>query len=149
MADSEDEDMADLQRSISESMPLSVIASQETVHLNGKLIRGREYSWGVAEVENESHCDFIKLRNLLIRTNMHDLVVKTNDVFYELYRSRTLQTRGFSDEDPHSITKKMLSDKMKEDEESLRKSFLEQVKLEENRFRQWEQRVSLMINVII
>jgi cell division control protein 12 len=141
LVDSGDEEMADLQRSISEAMPLSVIASQETVHLNGKLVRGREYSWGVAEVENEEHCDFVKLRNLLIRTNMHDLVVKTNDVFYESYRSNALSNRGFSDQDPHSITKKLLADKMKIDEETLRKSFLEQVKLEENRFKQWEQRV--------
>ncbi len=141
MADPEDEDMADLQRSISEAIPLSVISSGETVHLNGKLVRGREYSWGVAEVENEAHCDFVKLRNLLIRTNMHDLVVKTNDVYYESFRSKTLSTRGFSDKDPHSITKKMLADKMKNDEDALRKSFLEQVKLEENRFKQWEQRV--------
>ena len=48
------------------------------MEVNG--VRGREYPWGVAEgmppvlitkhvfkVENESHCDFVKLRNLLIR----------------------------------------------------------------------------------
>lgn len=72
---------------------------------------------------------------------MHDLVSKTQDVFYETYRSQTLAARGHSDDDPHSLSKKMLADKMKEDEENLRKRFTEQVKLEENRFRQWEQRV--------
>ena len=30
-------------------MPLAVIASQETCQVNGKLVRGREYAWGVAE----------------------------------------------------------------------------------------------------
>ena len=75
---------------------------------------------------------------------MHDLVSKTNEVFYEAYRSRTLASRGYSDNDPHSLSKKMLADKMREDEESLRKRFTEQVKLEENRFRQWEQRVCFL-----
>ncbi len=72
---------------------------------------------------------------------MDDLVSKTNEHFYETYRARSLASRGHSDDDPHSLSKKMLADKMKEDEENLRKRFTEQVKLEENRFRQWEQRV--------
>ena len=36
-------------------------------------VRGREYPWGVVEIENEQHCDFVKLREMLIRTNMEDL----------------------------------------------------------------------------
>jgi hypothetical protein len=32
-------------------MPLSVIASTTSAQVNGKLVRGREYSWGVAEGE--------------------------------------------------------------------------------------------------
>ena len=35
----------------------------------------------------------------------------------------------------------MFEAKMKEEEEALRKRFTEQVRMEENRFRQWEQRV--------
>lgn len=29
-------------------------------------MRGRMYPWGVVEVENPDHCDFIKLRTLLV-----------------------------------------------------------------------------------
>jgi cell division control protein 12 len=75
---------------------------------------------------------------------MHDLIIKTNEYFYEKYRSSTLAARGHSDDDPHSLSKKMLADQMKQDEENLRKRFTEQVKLEENRFRQWEQRVDFI-----
>jgi septin family protein len=36
--------------------------------------RGRRYPWGTVDIENESHSDFVALRNLLIRTNLLDLV---------------------------------------------------------------------------
>ena len=49
------------------AMPFSVIGAEGEVSVNGKPVRGREYLWGVAQVENEEHCDFVKLRNLLIR----------------------------------------------------------------------------------
>lgn len=50
-------------------------------------------------VENESHCDFVKLREMLIRTNMEDMREKTHARHYELYRRRRLQQMGFSDVD--------------------------------------------------
>ena len=42
-------------------------------------------------VENESHCDFTKLREMLIRTNMEDLRDTTHTRHYELYRKDRLQ----------------------------------------------------------
>lgn len=42
-------------------------------------------------VENESHCDFVKLREMLIRTNMEDLREKTHEKHYELYRKMRLE----------------------------------------------------------
>lgn len=50
-------------------------------------------------MENESHCDFVKLREMLIRTNMEDMREKTHNRHYELYRKRRLQQMGFSDVD--------------------------------------------------
>ena len=44
--------------------------------VNGKKIRGRQYPWGVVEVENPKHCDFVKIRSMLI-THMQDLQVRT------------------------------------------------------------------------
>jgi len=46
-------------------------------------------------VENESHCDFVKLREMLIRTNMEDLREKTHDKHYELYRKMRLEQVKF------------------------------------------------------
>lgn len=42
-------------------------------------------------VENQSHCDFVKLRNMLIRSHMHDLKDVTCDVHYENYRAHCIQ----------------------------------------------------------
>lgn len=56
--------------------------------------------WGViskhcpvvaSTVENQAHCDFVKLRNMLIRTHMHDLKDVTCDVHYENYRAQCIQ----------------------------------------------------------
>lgn len=46
-------------------------------------------------VENESHCDFVKLREMLIRTNMEDLREKTHEKHYELYRKMRLEQVTF------------------------------------------------------
>ena len=59
------------------------------VDVRGKKIRGRQYPWGVIEVENPAHCDFVKLRTMLI-THMQDLQEVTGDLHYENYRSQRL-----------------------------------------------------------
>jgi len=35
--------------------------------VGGKQVRARAYKWGIVEVENEKHCDFVHLREMLIR----------------------------------------------------------------------------------
>jgi cell division control protein 12 len=120
------------------ALPFSVIGStQDVTTSDGRSVKGREYSWGVAEVENEDHCDFKKLRSLLIRTHMLDLISTTEDVHYENYRQSQMETRKFGD--PRSQPSE--NPKFKEEEELLRKKFTEQVKAEEQRFRMWEQQV--------
>ncbi|KAJ1344237.1 hypothetical protein BSLG_001377 [Batrachochytrium salamandrivorans] len=100
VVDEDDEEAAAATQSIISAMPFSVIASENDVMVNGQPVRGREYLWGVAEVENENHCDFKKLRNLLIRTHMHDLITSTEAEHYESFRSTKLTTMGRSDDDP-------------------------------------------------
>lgn len=63
------------------------------------------FQWAAAfpfdrdSVENESHCDFVKLREMLIRTNMEDMREKTHTRHYELYRQKRLEQMGFTDVD--------------------------------------------------
>uniref|UniRef100_A0AAY5ESM1 Septin n=1 Tax=Electrophorus electricus TaxID=8005 RepID=A0AAY5ESM1_ELEEL len=88
--DTEEDEDNKLIRKIKERMPLAVVGSNVVVEVNGRKVRGRQYPWGVAEVENGEHCDFTVLRNMLIRTHMQDLKDVTNNVHYENYRSRKL-----------------------------------------------------------
>ena len=53
--------------------------------------------FNVLTVEDEKHCDFVKLREMLVRTNMEDLRTTTHCGHYELYRRCKLQEMGFSD----------------------------------------------------
>ncbi|KAI8585683.1 Septin-domain-containing protein [Geranomyces variabilis] len=140
---SDDEENTRRNQSIFSAMPFSVISSESDVTspTTGEKVRGRQYLWGVAEVENEAHCDFKKLRNLLIRTHMHDLIASTEEHHYENFRMDKLGAEGRTDDDPAQRARRGLESKMKEEEEALRKRFTEQVRMEENRFRQWEQRL--------
>ncbi|KAG7531390.1 hypothetical protein FFLO_04387 [Filobasidium floriforme] len=132
----DDQASADHSRTLIEAMPFSIIGSTEDVKTrDGRVVKGREYLWGVAEVDNEDHCDFRKLRSLLLRVHMLDLVTTTEETHYELYRQAQMETRKFGE----PKVKKLDNPKFKEEEELLRKRFTEQVKMEEARFRQWEQ----------
>lgn len=76
-------------------VPFAVVGSDSVVPTtDGRQVRGRAYPWGVIEVDNESHCDFVKLRQMLVRTHMEELREHTNDVLYENYRSEKLRTMG-------------------------------------------------------
>lgn len=120
------------------AMPFSVIGSEKDVKTgDGHVVKGRQYAWGVAEVENEDHCDFKKLRSILVRTHMLDLIHTTEESHYEAYRALQMETRKFGEARP----RKLDNPKFKEEEENLRKRFTEQVKVEEQRFRTWEQKL--------
>lgn len=134
----DDETAATHARSLQAAMPFAVIGSEKDVKTNdGRVVKGRQYAWGVAEVEDEEHCDFKKLRSILVRTHMLDLIHTTEEQHYEAYRAQQMETRKFGEARP----RKLDNPKFKEEEENLRKRFTDQVKLEESRFRQWEQKL--------
>ena len=76
-------------------MPYAVIGSTKTFEIKDKRdgtvkkVRGREYPWGVVELENEKHSDFYLLRSMLI-SHMQDLQEVTHDLHYENYRAQRL-----------------------------------------------------------
>ncbi|KAF7497595.1 hypothetical protein DV113_004360 [Geotrichum candidum] len=83
------------------NIPFAIIGSTESVEsptLNSP-IRGRQYPWGVIEVENEEHSDFVKLRQLLVCSHLEDLREKTANVLYENYRTEKLATMGIVQDD--------------------------------------------------
>ena len=89
-----------------ERVPFAVVGSNMIIDVDGKKARGRRYfllfllkffififfryPWGVVNIENLDHCDFVPLRNMLIRTHLMDLKDVTNFIHYENYRCRKL-----------------------------------------------------------
>ncbi|XP_065206980.1 septin-7 isoform X3 [Planococcus citri] len=79
-----------LHKNLRDRVPFAVVGSNTVLEVDGKKVRGRKYPWGVAQVENLEHCDFIALRDMMIRTHLQDLKDVTNNILYENYRCRKL-----------------------------------------------------------
>jgi len=93
--ENEDEESIAEAEEIAGKIPFAVVGSDTLVKTpDGRKVRGREYPWGVVEVDNEEHCDFVKLRQMLVRTYMEELREYTNDVLYENWRTDKLISMG-------------------------------------------------------
>ncbi|XP_055372490.1 septin-2 isoform X3 [Condylostylus longicornis] len=95
----DDETVSETNSIMNGHVPFAVVGSTDFVRLGNKMVRARQYPWGTVQVENEGHCDFVKLREMLIRTNMEDMREKTHTKHYELYRQKRLEQMGFTDVD--------------------------------------------------
>ncbi|KAA3671865.1 septin 4 [Paragonimus westermani] len=90
----EEEEIKRLDKEIKSVLPFAVIGSNCVIDVEGgRRVRGRQYPWGVVEVENARHCDFTKLRIFLLKTHMQDLKDMTLDVHYENYRAKYITER--------------------------------------------------------
>lgn len=66
-SDDEDDDYKAQCAAMRAAMPFAVVgANTVTADAKGRRIRGRKYDFGFVEVDNPDHCDFIKLRTLLV-----------------------------------------------------------------------------------
>ena len=94
-------------------IPFAVVGSERNLIVDGKTVRGRKTRWGVVNVEDEAHCEFVYLRNFLTRcvlsprrffvtysmqtshakrdrTHLQDLIETTAQIHYEAFRSKQL-----------------------------------------------------------
>ncbi|KAI9512823.1 cell division control/GTP binding protein [Russula earlei] len=93
--DNEDEETITETEEIASKIPFAIVGSDQVVIAPGnRHVRGRSYPWGVIEVDNEEHCDFVKLRQMLVRTYMEELREYTNDILYENWRTEKLLSMG-------------------------------------------------------
>ncbi|BFZ24126.1 hypothetical protein BsWGS_27165 [Bradybaena similaris] len=100
----DDETIAETNASMNQHLPFAVVGSNDEVKVGNKMVKARQYPWGTVQVENENHCDFVKLREMLIRTNMEDLREVTHSVHFEMYRRSKLEEMGFSDSEAKSLS---------------------------------------------
>jgi len=76
-------------------LPFAVVGSNTTMTADdGTKFRGREYPWGVVNIEDQGHCDFSPLRHLLLATHMQDLKEVTHATHYENFRREKLNMMG-------------------------------------------------------
>jgi len=76
-------------------LPFAVVGSNTTITTeDGTKFRGREYPWGVVNIEDQGHCDFSPLRHLLLATHMQDLKEVTHATHYENFRREKLNMMG-------------------------------------------------------
>ena len=110
-------------------VPFAIVgANSEVTSAEGRKVRGRRYPWGVIEVDNEDHCDFVKLRQMLIRTHMEELKEHTNNALYENYRSDRLTQMGVA-QDP-SVFKEVNPAVKQEEERTLHEQKLAKMESE-------------------
>ncbi|KAK5620396.1 Septin-8-A [Crenichthys baileyi] len=127
----EDEEVGEINSSLNARLPFAVVGSTEDVKIGNRMVKARSYPWGSVQVENEEHCDFVHLREMLLRVNMDDLREQTHFRHYELYRRCKLEEMGFKDTDPDSQ-----SFSLQEMYEAKRKEFLKELQHREESMRQ-------------
>ncbi|PAV23968.1 GTP binding protein [Pyrrhoderma noxium] len=88
--DENDDEELRLNERIRNMIPFAVVGSERNVLIDGKQVRGRKNRWGVINIEDENHCEFVYLRNFLTRTHLQDLIETTAQIHYEAFRSKQL-----------------------------------------------------------
>jgi len=144
----DDETVAEANKDNNQHLPFAVVGSNEFVKVGSKEVRARQYPWGVVQVENENHCDFTRLREMLIRTNMEDLCDATHARHYELYRKERLKQMGFEEGDKegkassfaetYTMRRESHLQSLQEREEEMRQKFVLRVKEKEAELKEAE-----------
>jgi cell division control protein 11 len=86
----DDEDTVEENAELRGLMPFAIVGSDEVIELDGKRVRARQYPWGVVEVDNPRHSDFLAIRSALLHSHLADLKEITHDFLYENYRTEKL-----------------------------------------------------------
>ncbi|TQB70002.1 hypothetical protein MPDQ_001060 [Monascus purpureus] len=86
----DDEDTVEENAELRGLMPFAIVGSEDFVEINGRKVRARQYPWGIVEVENPRHSDFLAIRSALLHSHLADLKEITHDFLYENYRTEKL-----------------------------------------------------------
>jgi len=86
----DDEDTVEENAELRGLMPFAIVGSEDVIEVGGRRIRARQYPWGIVEVENPRHSDFLAIRSALLHSHLADLKEITHDFLYENYRTEKL-----------------------------------------------------------
>ncbi|KAI5953390.1 CDC3 [Candida jiufengensis] len=125
----DDEETITNTKNLISAFPFAVIGSTKSVKVaDGVFVRGRQYPWGIIEVDNADHNDFVKLRELLIRNFLEELRETTSNNLYENYRTEKLKKMGI-DQD-NSVFKEFDPFARQEEERQLHEAKLSKMEAE-------------------
>lgn len=93
-AEEDDEETIEENLELRRLLPFGVVGGETEIISNGRHIRCRKYPWGIVEVDNVNHCDFSKLRYMLLSSHLHNLKDVTHEILYEQYRTEKLSREG-------------------------------------------------------
>lgn len=86
----DDEDTVEENAELRGLMPFAIVGSEDVIEIGGRKVRARQYPWGVVEVDNPRHSDFLAIRSALLHSHLADLKEITHDFLYENYRTEKL-----------------------------------------------------------
>ncbi|CAK4031053.1 cell division control 11 [Lecanosticta acicola] len=142
----DDEDTVEENAELRGLMPFAIVGSEEVIELDGKRVRARQYPWGVVEVDNPRHSDFLAIRSALLHSHLADLKEITHDFLYENYRTEKLSKSVATSNDNTGVNPE--SDSL--DPQSLASQSVrlkeEQLRREEEKLREIEVKVQREIN---
>ncbi|KAL2107350.1 hypothetical protein VUR80DRAFT_5329 [Thermomyces stellatus] len=124
----DDEDTVEENAELRGLMPFAIVGSEEIVEVGGRSVRARQYPWGVVEVDNPRHSDFLAIRSALLHSHLADLKEITHDFLYENYRteklSKSVDSGGadssMNPEDLASQSVRLKEEQLRREEEKLR-----------------------------
>ena len=86
----DDEDTVEENAELRGLMPFAIVGSEEVIEIGARRVRARQYPWGVVEIDNPRHSDFLAIRSALLHSHLADLKEITHDFLYENYRTEKL-----------------------------------------------------------
>lgn len=136
----DDEDTVEENAELRGLLPFAIVGSEDVVEVNGRRVRARQYPWGIVEVDNPRHSDFVAVRSALLHSHLADLKEITHDFLYENYRTEKLSksVEGGAAADSTMNPEDLASQSVRLKEEQLRR--------EEEKLREIEVKVQREIN---
>ncbi|KAG9628049.1 putative septin AspA, partial [Aureobasidium melanogenum] len=136
----DDEDTVEENAELRGLMPFAIVGSEDTVEIGGRVVRARQYPWGLVEVDNPRHSDFLAIRSALLHSHLADLKEITHDFLYENYRTEKLSksVEGGATADHSLAPEDLASQSVRLKEEQLRR--------EEEKLKEIELKVQREIN---
>jgi len=144
----DDEDTVEENAELRGLMPFAIVGSEDIIEMDGRRVRARQYPWGVVEVDNPRHSDFLAIRSALLHSHLADLKEITHDFLYENYRTEKLSKSVGSDSSTGAGPESDSLDSL--DPQSLASQSVrlkeEQLRREEEKLREIEIKVQREIN---